>query len=568
MRKFAMVLLLLCLMLPLCASAAGIEDLWVRCDLPVEDADADPTRGDIHWWYSQKDKTYYIFLPAFSTPLRTALYYTGEGEVAIEGHPIPNGQHIMMEPGLKFTLTCGRKEYPLQVLQSAGVPAAFIRTASGSVEDIHASKENEETGDMILINADGTLAYNGDLTQIKGRGNATFSYNKKPYQIKLAEKTDLYGMGKHKTWILLANYHDNSLLRNTLTFDMARQAGLQYTPQSTFCDVYINNEYSGTYELCTKVQPDETRVAIPDLEDLTQEVNEDKLENYERFGKVAPVKGKTKGRMIPNDPEDITGGYILELEYSARYRQEASGYTTLKGQPIVVKYPEYASENQMAFISSLLQSFENAIRAKDGIDPDTGKHYSDIMDMDSFVKKYLLEEIVRNYDGNNSSQFFYKPVDSVSEKLFAGPAWDYDSSYGNYEGANVKNISGKGFAVCNDYEQNYFFFPAAYRQEDFRRQVQETYANVYLPILNTLLGQGEKLEYVQSIDEYAAQVEASAAMNFKRWPVFNIPARPVKTGADYQENIDYIKNFLTTRMAFLEEEWLIPYQNGEVCDKP
>lgn len=545
--RILFVVLLCVFLLPVAALADG-PDLWVEGCVPSSEGGADGVR----WWYSQQDRQYYLFLPACADPSQLTVHFSGAEKLTIDGNAVANGDAFAFTAGQSVTVTLDGRDYPLSIMQSANVSALLMETESGT---------------LLMADKDGSILYNGALKEIKGRGNATFQYNKKPYQIKLSDKTDLLGMGKHKTWVLLANFHDNSLLRNTLTFQMARAVGMAYTPRSAFCDVYINREYLGTYELCTKVQIDEERLDIADLEKATEEANGKPLDEYPKFGYTNAEKGRRKGRSIPNDPEDITGGYLLELEYANRYSGEASGYTTKKGQPIVIKSPEYASEAQTLYISQLLQSIENGLRARDGVDTTTGKHYSELIDMDSFVKKYLIEEIVKNYDANKSSQYFYKPADSVSTKLFAGPVWDYDSSYGNYEGSR-KRASATVLKVCKDYGQSYYWYPAAYRQEDFRWRAQELYATVFKPILEAMLSDEPGTEELRTLSELESHLESSAAMNFTRWPVFNNPARPIQTGADYAENIQYIRTFLTQRMAFLEEEWVIPYEKGEVAAEP
>ena len=564
-KKTLLVLLLLVLALfPAGALAAKLTDVWVSGTA----ANAQTVYGEawdaVRWWYGSKAGTYYLFLPSCADPSQLTLHFSGPEELQLNGETVYSGQQVSLTPGEKAILKNGKKEYAVEIMQSKGVPAFFIRTESGSLDYIHKRKSNKEPGTLLMVEADGQVTYQGNLTQIKGRGNATFQYYKKSYQIKLENKTDLCGLGKDKTWILLANFHDNSLLRNKITFEMARAAGLQYTPRSAFCDVYLNNEYYGAYELCTKVEVDSGRVNIADLEEATEAVNDQPLTSYSRFGKASSQKGRSKGVNIPADPSDITGGYLVELDYPVRFQLEASGYTTKKGQAIVVKYPEFASKAQMEYISGILQSLENAIRAEDGTDPVTGKHYTEIIDLDSFVRKYLVEEISKNYDGNRSSQFFYKPQDSVSPLLYAGPVWDYDSAYGNYAGSKSK-APATGFGVCSDRGTSYYWFPAAYQQEDFRWKVQEVYAEVYVPILETLLGLREGEGGLTSIDAYASGISSCAAMNFKRWPMFNVEARKIKTGADYAENIQYLKTFLTTRMEFLEKEWVLPYQNGVVA---
>jgi hypothetical protein len=552
------------ILLPSAAHAARINDVWVTHVMPGQEREtpsfAKLPEDAIRWWYSKKDRTYFLFLPAGSDSTNLRLWFDTSAEsITVDGKTVHSGDQVdFLVPGVQVTLTCGENTYTLAVMQSINVPALFLSTESGSLDSIHASKENQEPGSLVLINNDGSLGYDGKLTQVKGRGNSTFPLNKKPYQIKLEKSTDLCGMGKSKTWILLAEYRDNSLLRNKIVFDLADALGLDYSSQSQITDVYINNDYYGSYLLCEKVEIGSSRVDINNLEKATEELNDQELVNFKKFGNKKAVEQSVKGYEIPNNPQDITGGYLVELEKPMRYPSEVSGFVTKRGQPVVIKEPEYASREQVEYIKNFFQGFENAIFAKDGIDPDSGKHYSEFVDMDSLVKKYLIEEVVKNFDGNTSSRFFYKPADEQSLKAFAGPVWDYDITLGNYSTPNSKKFKlPEYFAINCDGGTDYYWFPALYRQPDFYAAVLKSYREQFVPALETLLGKGENADgSLRSLNDYVAEISGSAAMNFARWPVFNMASREVKTGANYQENIDFIKNYLKRRMEFLAENWI------------
>lgn len=553
---------LLLLLLPAGALADKIKDVWVTGLIPGREAEEaiageapDPA---VHWWYSSKTKKYYLFLPAGTDTAGLRLWFDADSPVSIEGKTVSSGDAApSLAPGKEIQLVCGSTGPSLCIMQSQNVPSLFITTESGSLKSVHASKKNQEPGTLVLLNADGSLEYEGLLTQVKGRGNSTFALNKKPYQIKLDKSTDLCGMGKNKTWILLANFHDNSLIRNSIAFALADAVGLDYTSQFQQADLYINQEYYGSYLLCEKVQVGKARVNIRDLEDEMEELNEEKLEDYPRFGANSYDPNKYKGYEIPKDPEDITGGYLMELDYSMRYKEEVSGFVTKRGQAILLRSPEYASRAQVEYIRAFMQGFENAIFSPGGIDPDSGKHYGEFVDMPSLVKKYLLEEVLKNYDANRSSLFFYKPADDQSTLALAGPAWDYDSSIGNYANERNQKIKLPEYIIVGtDGAESFYWFPALYRQPDFKKAAMETYYNEFVPALSHLLGQESgAFPSTPTIDALAAEAEASAAMNFIRWPVFNSASREVKTGANYEENIDYVKNFLKARMEFLAETW-------------
>ena len=106
-----------------------------------------------------------------------------------------------------------------------------------------------------------------ELEYIRGRGNSTWMADKKPYKVKLSKSTDLFGMGKNKHWVLLANRYDNSLIRNRMTYWLGNQLGMEFTPQCVPVEMVVNGEYYGSYLLSEQIRVAESRVAIDDLED-------------------------------------------------------------------------------------------------------------------------------------------------------------------------------------------------------------------------------------------------------------------------------------------------------------
>lgn len=556
---------MLLLMFPLAAHAAKITDLWVTGAVTengqISGNEKNVPDDSIHWWYSGKARKYYFFLPAGADLNGMRIWFKSAAEsIDMGGKTVENGGKAdFLEPGTEIIVDAGTR-YTLAVMQSKNIPAMFISTESGSLNNINSSKDCEETGNMALLSPDGTLLYRGLLSQIKGRGNSTFAYPKKPYQIKLSESCDLCGMGTAKTWILLANYMDSSLLRNTITFALAQAAGLPYTSKSQAVDLYINNNYLGSYLLCEKVEIGDERVAITDLEKATQAVNDKPLEEYPPYGLDIQFAGRSKGFTIPNNPEDITGGYLLELEKPHRYTPEASGFKTGKGLPVVIKEPEHVSRAQADYISAIIQSFENAIFSEDGIDPNSGKHYTELADIDSLAKKYIIDEISKNFDANRTSFFLYKPADDKSTRFYAGPVWDYDIGYGNFETDRSKSLlSPTGFSANRDRAMDFYWFPELYAQDDFYERVVQIYHEFFVPALRVLLGmEKDPTGSLLSLDEYASEMEASAAMNFSRWRMNLTTQKVAKTGQGYLESIAYLKEFLNARMAFLDENWVKP----------
>lgn len=531
-------------------------DLWVSTD---------GGRGnDAIDWYRAGNlgSECYLFLPGSVEISSLKIGFTGADDIIIQDRIVHNGDPVdFLQAGGQYTVNAG-KRLTLYVMQgSPGYPAIYITTESGSLTDIHESKDHKEPGYLLFVSSEGSVEYDGALKYIKIRGNSSTAFNKKNYQIKLAEGTSLAGMGKNKTWVLTGNFKDRSLLRNQITLDMAEYAGLQYTPGHLFAELYINHAYMGFYLFGEKVMIDDERVDIADLEELTQSLNGESLSQYSPAGSLTVQPGKYKAYNIPADPDDITGGYLVEFEtYTSRYTENASAYHTTRKNTVVVKSPEYCSVAQMEYISGYMQRFEDAIFASDGIDPATGKHYTELANLDSLVNKYLVEEISKNYDGNYSSMFFYKNRDEIDPLLYAGPCWDYDSSYGSYaredNASNVLNGEKLWIASANEKVAKYWW-PALYNQKDFYASVTARYQAVFRNAIEILLGKArDDAGKLLSIDEYAERIQDSAAMNFVRWPISKKATTAANTGDTFEKNIDYLKNFLTVRETFLDQLWL------------
>ena len=547
-----MILAVLVLFSCAAASAAG-PDVWVSVDGSL--------RADAIMISANSGSGYSLFLPANLDTNGSLCFGVADNvSFSVKGKQIHTGDSAaFLKPGSSYSIKINKKSSTLKVYSgSEGLPAVYITTESGKLNKIEASKNNRESGWLILRAADGTVQGDSELEHIKIRGNSSVQFAKKNYQIKLTKGADLLGMGKAKKWILTGNYRDKANLRNMIMMDLAAAIGVPYTPQHTFAELYINHEYRGLYLFSEKVEIDGDRIDINDLEKDTEKLNEKALSKYKFVGKKKSTKGSWKAYQIENNPEDITGGYLLEYEkYPTRYADEASAYTTKKGAVIVIKSPEYVSVEQMKYISSLVQSFENAITNENGTDPDTGKHYTEIADLESLALKYMIEEISENYDGNSSSQYFFKPEDEISEKLFAGPVWDYDSTFGSYaQQYNAKKVLNPEYLWIASGGDHYAWYPSLYRQADFRDYVGKIWNDRVRPAVENLLGIRSDNTQLHSIDEYAGMIEKSVEMDRIRWPRQKNASTVAQTGYSFKENVRYLKDYLKKRYEFLNKTWI------------
>ena len=274
-----------------------------------------------------------------------------------------------------------------------GLPVLYINTADGNgILD----KETWVTAFVKLDYADGQTCIN-DTVLIKGRGNSTWHYPKKPFTMKFTKRQSVLGMKKHKRWVFLANYADKTLIRNDLTLHIAQLFdNLEWTPHSQFVDVMFNGHYVGNYLVCEQVRVDKNRLDIDEL--TSEDVGE----------------------------KDITGGYLLCLDkYFDEEHKFRTRYWNLPVN-IVSPDPDNYDESMGNYIKSYIDSVEVALKRHDF------STLSDkLIDYPSFIDFILVQAITNNHEVTvPRSMYCYK---KRGGKLYAGPLWDFD--YGTYENA-------------------------------------------------------------------------------------------------------------------------------------
>ncbi len=390
---------------------------------------------------------------------------------------------------MTITMTRGEEELVVTVdlIPVDGVASLFL--TSDDPEDhgrqwVESSptKSNSATGSMLLVNESGEEIYNGALTQIKGRGNSTWQADKKPYQIKLDTKTDLLETGDSanvsKTWVLLTNHSDSSHLRNKTVYDLSVAMGMEPGIQCRPVNLFYDGEYRGLYLLCEKVEIKSGRVDIEDLEGAIEDANPE-IEDFDSLpvDKAVTANGATYF-YCPDlkDPEDITGGYLLELDTAVRAQAEKCYLVTTRNTHIVVKSPEYCSKAAMDYIASYYQDFEDTLYNR-GTHPTNGKTLADYADIHSLAQCYIINELTKNPDGYRTSCYFYKEAgDSI---LMAGPIWDYDLSFGQGWGMFVPFCaeSTRFFTLYTNFSsQLYHYGP-------FRQAVHDIYLQQVSPLV-------------------------------------------------------------------------------------
>lgn len=452
------------------------------------------TQEQVRCW-QHTEGSWYCFLPGHGS---AAFLPEAGWEICLNGVPLTAGADCSgFETETPYPLTARKgaltMETTLTLLRSEAVPTLYIDTRSGSLEHIHSVKGNEESGSLRLYTADGALDYAGEISAISGRGNYSWNPDKKPYSVTLLQEGDLLGLGSAQRWVLSANYSDHSHLRNKLVCDFAAEAGLPCSPDSIWVELYLNGDYAGLYLLSERNEIHPQRVAISrDSTLVSMEVGR-RLEeqNYPHI----IVNSDTALR--------IHSGQKPTEEFADRWKQ-----------------------------------LDRALQAEDGIDPETGIPVSELIDLDSWVKKYLLEEIFANLDGGTVSQYFYVDADDPSGKIYCGPAWDYDLTMGSRAVWQTPYV--QAFYADKAYvwsEENPTWFYCLCRQDFFRQELLRQYREVFRPQLTALLEKG--------LHSRNSQLHTAAARNALRW-----------NAGDMAEETAYMQQYLQARLIFLDSLWL------------
>lgn len=268
-----------------------------------------------------------------------------------------------------------------KLYQLTNLPTVVVNIANG--EEV-IEKEKNLISNVYIISENGTdlLATSG--TEIRGRGNASWNFEKKPYRLKFDKKQSPLGApASAKKWTLISNHGDKTLMRNILAFEVSRRVGQPYTPFCHPVDLIINGEYRGCYQLCDQVEADEDRVPCED-------------------------------------------GYLIEIDAYAW--DEEVMFASASGIPVTIKHPDEddITDQQKKFINDYFNKFESAALASNFTDVNNG--YRKYIDLDSFLRNFIIGEFCANTDAF-WSVYMYK--DAADGKLHTGPTWDNDLSFDN-----------------------------------------------------------------------------------------------------------------------------------------
>ena len=369
---------------------------------------------------------------------------------------------------------------------------------------------------------------------IEIRGSTSQRYPKKQYSVEVRNPlgqdsaVSLLGMPEESDWVLHAPYSDKSLMRNILAYQLGRDLG-HYAPRTKLCEVVLNGEYQGVYVLIEKIKRDKNRVDIAKL-------------------KEEDISG-----------DDITGGYIIKIDKDDTRTEERwfSAYPPPyrdSAQQVPFRY-EYPDEDEMApeqkaYIQQYVKEFEDALAGDNFTDPEEG--YAKYIDVNSFIDLFIINEVSKDIDAYRLSTYLYKQKVTDGGKLVMGPLWDYNFSFGNVDYCVDSGPEGLALDFSKLCPGEFWLAPFWWERflEDsaYSEQLAQRWAGLRQNQLAT--------EQVMSrIDSVATLLNQEAQQrNFVRWPILGEFVWPnAFVGQTYQEELDYLKDWTTRRLAWLDE---------------
>ena len=496
------------------------------------------------------DGTYYAFLPSFADNDSLRIVYDNDyslflddkyfdSESSFSSFQTNKEYELKIKNSLHFTV-CNEK---LIIMKAEHIPALSIHLTDGKIETINADKNISKSGIATLITEDKTVDYSGEIKAIHGRGNSTWDQAKKSYSLDLPVETELLGMGAGKDWVLLSNSFDESGLRNKLAYDTAKAIGVKFPVDSEYVDLYIDNVYFGMYLLSQKIYVGANHVDINNLEEKTKSLNQYPLSFYNHFEEKR--NGKIlKGYDIPKNPQDITGGYLVQIEHHEEKLDSRESLFQTDSLGFSVSSPKYASRQQISYLSDYFNMVEAHLAEGD---------LSDI-DVDSFARYYLIQELFANRDKN--SVFFYKDSDMIDGKVYACSIWDLDLSMGN--GWLVSDVNPSVL-----YRNTNNWFDYLYDNPTFQASLADLYANVIRPHMDKLI--------YKRLKEYKNLTESSFAMDKVRWKYairgFSVSDADRTDSSQWgnlsqhhfdtlDEHVSSITDFMKKRIQFLDSTWI------------
>lgn len=306
------------------------------------------------------------------------------------------------------------------------------------------------------------------ITELRGRGNSTWTMPKKPFALKLKDKASgtFMGMSPHKRWALLANYADKTSLRNRLAFELGKRVKLAWTPDTRFVEVILNGKFLGNYLLTEQIKIDNNRVNVGEVDNKETDITK------------------------------ISGGWLMEVDRFYSNGETRYFRPTISQLPIIVKDPEDANTQQMDYIAKYFNTFEpfiyptlpegtaytQATAHLAGVPDSTS--YGKYIDINSFINYWIVQELTENRDSRlPGSVYMHK---GENKKVTMGPLWDFDQT--TFLGSRTW-LHYDYVPTATEYsslEYRSVYYNQLFKDPKFRAKAKERWNELYAMLLNDI----------------------------------------------------------------------------------
>jgi len=243
--------------------------------------------------------------------------------------------------------------------------------------------------------------------EIRGRGNSSWAWfgEKRPYQIRFHDERYILDSDyAARTWTLISNALDATLLRNYAAYYLAGLLRMPFAPNTWNVHLYLNGEYRGVYLLTDQI-------------------------NANDGGRLPMVES--------DDPTQTEFLFEMCRRPPRRSSQPEGSYWVMVGDlPYTIGFPNddriYQNSPHINHFRSLLQGIDDLVGISSNGRIATKAEVAAVMDIDSFVDYYLLQELFKNGDvGFSSVRHQIRIGNDGVQRIVAGPAWDFDISSGS-----------------------------------------------------------------------------------------------------------------------------------------